>query len=66
MQDKGKFINLSRLKTSLVRKKDSIIEIIKKKESASETFIKVMMVLFFTHLHILAPITAQFSEWVSI
>jgi len=34
MQDKGKFINLSRLKTSLVRKKDSIIEIIKKERKA--------------------------------
>ncbi len=44
MQDKGKFINLSRLKTSLVRKKDSIIETIRKrKKGAGETFVKVMM-----------------------
>ncbi len=84
IQDKGKFINLSRLKTSLVRKKDSIIETTRKrKKGAGEAFTKVMMnlsiiklaatmvtlmvmmVLFFTHLHVLAPITAQFSKWVS-
>lgn len=84
MQDKGKFINLSRLKTSLVRKKDNIIETIRKrKKGAGEVFVKVMMrlsiiklaltmitlmamtTLFFTHLHVFAPITAQFSKWVS-
>lgn len=84
MQDKGEFINLSRLKTSLVRKKDNIIETIRKrKKGAGETFIKVMMnlaivklaatmvtllvmtTLFFTHLHVFAPITTQFSKWVS-
>ncbi len=44
MQDKGKFINLSRLKTSLVCKRDSIIETIRKrKKGAGETFVKVMM-----------------------
>ncbi len=84
MQDKGEFINLSRLQTSLVCKKDNVIEIIRKrKKGAGETFVKVMMnlaiiklaatmvtlmamtTLFFTHLHVFAPITAQFSKWVS-
>lgn len=84
MQIKGKSINLSRLKTSIVSKKDIIIECIKKrKERARETFINVMMnisiiklavtmvtlmvitVLFFAHLHAFAPVTAQFSKWVS-
>jgi hypothetical protein len=42
----GKFINLSRLKTSLACKRDSIIEIIKKrKERSREVFINVMMKL---------------------
>ncbi len=44
IQDKGKFINLSQLKTSLARKRDRIIEIIKRrKKDAGETFVKVMM-----------------------
>jgi ABC-type phosphate/phosphonate transport system permease subunit len=83
-QGMGKSLNLSRLKTNLARKRDIIIGIIKKrKKSASETFIKVMMkisiiklaltmialmvmaVLFFSHSHAFAPITLQFSKWVS-
>ncbi len=84
MRYKGKFINLSWLKTSLMCKRDSIIETIRKrKKGVGETFVKVMMrlsiiklaltmitlmamtTLFFTHLHVFAPITAQFSKWVS-
>ncbi len=47
MQDKGEFINLSRLQTSLVCKKDNVIEIIRKrKKGAGEVFVKVMMRLY--------------------
>jgi hypothetical protein len=35
------------------------------KLAATMVTLMVMMVLFFTHLHVLAPITAQFSKWVS-
>ncbi len=35
------------------------------KLAATMVALMVMMVLFFTHLHVLAPITAQFSKWVS-
>jgi hypothetical protein len=41
--DKGKFVNLYQLKTSLMGKRESFIEIIReKKENALETFTKVM------------------------
>ena len=41
--DKGKFMNVYQLKTSLIGKRESFIEIIKeKKENALETFTKVM------------------------